>query len=616
MSARAASAHVVAVEACVPLPDGRVAVVMPHLLGGALDALVRARGHLSPGEVVTVLAPVASALGRLHDLGVVHGDVSPGNVLLDLDGRPLLADLGLGHVVGDVSPGVWGTDGYVAPEVLLGADPGPASDVYALGAAGLAVPDGHRARVRPGLRPELSEVCLAGEGSEPVVSCAGRGRVVPSRRDRPGAHELAWLLFAAAEPEPLRLVHGDDEVSAVTYRLRAAAGRPPSATRGAAPVVARPHACAWWPAVVATGRACPAAGRRDRASTRRPGDGAVGSARQWSRAPGTGSGRPVAPAVSGAVGASATSRVRLPRVATAAALSALLCLVLLSLVVLGTARARARRRHRPGPTGPRRRIGRRRRARAPLRRRSSATLLHRHAPRLDAHPRAPAAPDRRRHRPALDARAPRTRRERAAHACSPTRGPRRGARRPRRCCTPPTRRVRRWRPGMPPTWPRSSEPGCATPVFATRSPTSASSRRPPTAPCCRARVDAGAYTRHRRHRLDAETRRGRASRCSSTWCAPTSAGGWPTCGPRHDAWTREPCEAAAAPAGRGQPREPASEAKRLSPSRSARYLVTSWPRTLLPAASRGGEKVASPPLPGDTVTMPPLTPLLPGIPIS
>ena len=123
VSSRAASAHVVGVEACVPLPDGRVALVMPHLRGGSLDGLVRARGHLVPGEVVTVLAPVASALGRLHDLGVVHGDVSPGNVLLDLDGRPVLGDLGLGHVVGDVSPGVWGTEGYVAPEVAHGGGP-------------------------------------------------------------------------------------------------------------------------------------------------------------------------------------------------------------------------------------------------------------------------------------------------------------------------------------------------------------------------------------------------------------------------------------------------------------------------------------------------------------
>ncbi len=237
VSARAASAHVVPVEACVPLPDGRVAVVMPHLLGGAVDALVRARGHLSPGEVVTVLAPVASALGRLHDLGVVHGDVSPGNVLLDLDGRPLLADLGLGHVVGDVSPGVWGTDGYVAPEVLIGADPAPASDVYALGALGWLCLTG-TVPGPPGLRPELSDVCLAGEGSDPVVSALAMA-ISAEPRDRPGAHELAWLLFAAAEPEPLRLVHGDDEVSAVTYRLRAAAGRPPAGSASRRPT--------WWP---------------------------------------------------------------------------------------------------------------------------------------------------------------------------------------------------------------------------------------------------------------------------------------------------------------------------------------------------------------------------------
>jgi hypothetical protein len=228
VSAAAASANVVAVEACLELPDGRVALVMPHLLGGALDALVRARGHLSPGEVVTVLAPVASALGRLHDLGVVHGDVSPGNVLLDLDGRPVLGDLGLGHVVGEVVAGVWGTDGYVAPEVLLGGDPTAASDVYGLGALGWLCLSG-TVPGPPGLRPELSEVCRAGEGSEALVAALALA-VSADPGDRPGAHELAWLLFGAAEAEPLRLVQGDDEVSAVTYRLRAAAGRPPASS--------------------------------------------------------------------------------------------------------------------------------------------------------------------------------------------------------------------------------------------------------------------------------------------------------------------------------------------------------------------------------------------------
>ncbi|WP_392542371.1 protein kinase domain-containing protein [Oryzobacter telluris] len=225
LSASAASAHVVPIDACIPLADGRAALVMPHVRGGALDALVRARGHLAPGEVVTVLAPLASALGRLHDLGVVHGDVSPGNVLLELDGRPLLADLGLGHVVGEVAHGVWGTDGYVAPEVLMGGDPGPAADVYAVGAVGWLCLSG-QVPGPPGLRPTLAEVSRAGDGAGGVVAVL-EAAVGPVAADRPTAHELAWQLFHTARPEPLHLVRGDDETSAVTYRLRAAADRPP-----------------------------------------------------------------------------------------------------------------------------------------------------------------------------------------------------------------------------------------------------------------------------------------------------------------------------------------------------------------------------------------------------
>jgi hypothetical protein len=221
LASAAASAHVVPVEACLPLDDGRLALVMPLLRGGDLAALVRARGHLSAGEVVTVLAPVAGALGRLHALGVVHGDVSPGNVLLDLDGRPSLADLGLGRVVGEEPAAVWGTDGFVAPEVLLGADPSSAADVYGVGALGWFCLTG-AAPGPPGLRPELGEVSLAGASAEPVLSVLSAA-VAPCAQDRPGAGDLAWALFEAAEAAPLHLVRGDDEVSAVTYRLRAAA---------------------------------------------------------------------------------------------------------------------------------------------------------------------------------------------------------------------------------------------------------------------------------------------------------------------------------------------------------------------------------------------------------
>ncbi|MGL5862136.1 MAG: serine/threonine-protein kinase, partial [Phycicoccus sp.] len=239
VTARAANAHVVAVEAVLPLDDGRVALLMPQLRGGSLDGVVRARGHLGPGEVVTVLAPIASALGRLHGMGVVHGDVSPGNVLLDLDGRPVLADLGLGQVLGEVSPGVWGTEGYVAPEVLLGADPSPAADVYAVGALGWlclsgAVPG------PPGLRPSLQQVNRAGEGSAAVVEVV-EAAVDADPTTRPDADTLAWALFQAAEPAPLDLVRGGDETSAVTYRLRAAAGRAPDPTPSGRTAPRRPR---------------------------------------------------------------------------------------------------------------------------------------------------------------------------------------------------------------------------------------------------------------------------------------------------------------------------------------------------------------------------------------
>ena len=223
LAAVAAGAHVVPVEACLPLADGRVALVMPLLRGGDLARLVAARGHLAPGEVVTVLAPVAGALGRLHRAGVTHGDLSPGNVLLDLDGRPWLADLGTGRVVGEEPTAVWGTEGYLAPEVLMGEEPGPAADVYALGALGwLCLTGGPPGP--PGLRPPLSRGCRAGEGATSLVEVV-ESAVAPHPADRPTADELAWSLFGAAPAAPLHLVEGDDEVSAVTFRLRAAASR-------------------------------------------------------------------------------------------------------------------------------------------------------------------------------------------------------------------------------------------------------------------------------------------------------------------------------------------------------------------------------------------------------
>lgn len=101
-----------------------VVAVLPYVGGGTVRTLLDQRGALAVGEVAALVAAVAGALDRLADAGVVHGDLTPANVLLWPDGRPVVAD-----VAG--SPR-FGTPGYVAPEVLDG-HPDRRSDVFALG---------------------------------------------------------------------------------------------------------------------------------------------------------------------------------------------------------------------------------------------------------------------------------------------------------------------------------------------------------------------------------------------------------------------------------------------------------------------------------------------------
>jgi eukaryotic-like serine/threonine-protein kinase len=127
--------HLVRLHELVPIGEGAV-LVLDLATGGTLAGLIEARGRVTPGEAITALAPVGAALAYAHNAGVVHGDVTPANVLFTEAGMPLLADLGVARLLGDDAP-VQCTPAFIDPAVARGCLPGPQSDVFMLGAVTL-----------------------------------------------------------------------------------------------------------------------------------------------------------------------------------------------------------------------------------------------------------------------------------------------------------------------------------------------------------------------------------------------------------------------------------------------------------------------------------------------
>ena len=121
------------------LADGRPYFVMELIEGESLTDRV-ARGALDPAEVVSIARQVAQALAAVHDRGVIHADVTPGNALI-VSVDPIhvkLCDFGLAAIAGEgmseeESDFVLGTPAYISPEQLRGLPATDRSDQYGLG---------------------------------------------------------------------------------------------------------------------------------------------------------------------------------------------------------------------------------------------------------------------------------------------------------------------------------------------------------------------------------------------------------------------------------------------------------------------------------------------------
>ena len=121
--------------------EGHLYLAMQNVEGSDLREILSREAPLEPGRAVRLVAQVADALDAAHELGLVHRDVKPGNILVterDGEERALVCDFGLARHVSSVSSltgdrGFVGTIDYVPPEQIQGRQVDRRSDLYSLG---------------------------------------------------------------------------------------------------------------------------------------------------------------------------------------------------------------------------------------------------------------------------------------------------------------------------------------------------------------------------------------------------------------------------------------------------------------------------------------------------
>jgi serine/threonine-protein kinase len=192
------------------------ALILDYVPGQSLAQRLATRGNddaaaFTPEAAVGIVADVAAALAAAHAAGIVHRDVTPGNILLGPDGEAHLTDFGIAHASSDgaavtATGQLMGTMRYLAPEQLRGAPSTPASDLHSLAAVTYEMLAGRHA-YEVATPVALAEAQVAGPppipGVAPAVDSAVRQGLAVEPADRPASvADFATALAAAVAAEP------------------------------------------------------------------------------------------------------------------------------------------------------------------------------------------------------------------------------------------------------------------------------------------------------------------------------------------------------------------------------------------------------------------------------
>jgi serine/threonine-protein kinase len=220
-AARLAHAGIVSVHD-IGEDAGRTFIVMELVPGRTVAELGAGRTPEAPA-IARLGAAAARALGHAHDRGVVHRDVSPGNVMVTPDGAVKILDFGIarGPSAGlEASAASRGTLPYLAPEVLRGDRPDPRADIYALGAvlielsAGLDDDELRRVLDRATMPDPGRRYVTAGAFADALDELhdeGGADTAPPAARDRGATAPIVRMAtrpIGSAAPAPLTPTHG------------------------------------------------------------------------------------------------------------------------------------------------------------------------------------------------------------------------------------------------------------------------------------------------------------------------------------------------------------------------------------------------------------------------
>ncbi len=186
--------------------DGRPWLVMEHVESCSLQQVIDGQGPLPWPAVARIGLDVLAGLTAAHEAGVVHRDVKPANVLVAPDGRACLTDFGIATATGDpaltTTGAIIGSPSYMAPERAHGERPGPAADLWSLGATLWTALEGRPAFARA---EPMSTLMAVVTEEPPPPSRAGplepvlRGLLAKDPADRMTAEQARRALHAALD---------------------------------------------------------------------------------------------------------------------------------------------------------------------------------------------------------------------------------------------------------------------------------------------------------------------------------------------------------------------------------------------------------------------------------